>query len=249
MRFKDKVAIVTGAGSGMGEAIAKFFVGEGCKVVIAEINEKNGNKVADEIDKSGGKALAVKVDVSKSKDVENMVQKTIAEFGKIDILIANAGIEDPMTLLHEISEEKWDRMQGVHMKGTFLCCKAVLPHMMKQKSGKIVSFSSVGVKVRVPGSSHYAANKGGIEAMTKSMAVAYGPFNINVNAVAPGFIVTPMWDAFGGPEGEFAKQMLPLIPLGRSAPPIEVARAVAFLVSDDANYITGQILDVNGGLA
>src|SRR3990172_5413351 len=170
MRFKDKVAIVTGAGSGMGREEAMVLAREGAAVVIAEINEANGQKVAKEIEDFGGKVLALQVDVSQSKDIEEMAKMTLDKFGRMDILVVNAGIEEPFGPTHELTETSWDRMTDVHLKGTFLCCKAVLPQMIKQRSGKIVTISSVGVKLRAPGSPHYLASKAGIEALTKTLA-------------------------------------------------------------------------------
>ena len=248
MKFTNKVCIVTGAGSGLGKVTALLMAKEGASVVIAEKNVESGEKSAQEMETSGGESLFLEVDVSQSRDTRKMAQKTIERFGKIDILVANAGILEPVTPTHEVTEKSWDRLTGVHLKGTFLCCKAVLPYMIAQKSGRIVTCSSVSVKLRAPGSIHYVASKAGIEAMTRSMAVEYGPYGIYINGVAPGFVSTPMWDAFGGLDGEFAQRVLPLIPLGRSAQADEVARVVAFLASEDASYITGQIVDINGGL-
>jgi 3-oxoacyl-[acyl-carrier protein] reductase len=248
MRVKDKVAIVTGGGSGIGEEIVLLLAKEGASVVVAEIFEERARKVARKIQESGGKALPLMVDVSNSKDVGFMVERTLDRFRQIDILVANAGILEPPSLLHEITEERWDRVTGVHFKGTFLSCKAVLPKMVEQRDGKIITFSSVGLKRRVAEFTDYIACKAGIEAMTRAMSVQYGPFNIRVNCVAPGYVQTPIWDAVGGTR--FAdEKALPFIPLGKAAKPVDIAKVVLFLVSEDANYISGAVIDVNGALA
>jgi len=254
MRLKDRVAIVTGAGSGMGREEALTLAKEGCKVVIAEIKEENGKKVAEELKNQGFQSLFIKTDVSKSHDTERMVEETLDKFGKIDILIANAGILGPQYPTHEMPEETWDRVVDVHLKGTFLCCKAVLGHMIKQRGGKIITVSSVSTALRGSavgsiGCIHYIAAKAGIEAFTRVLAAEVGQYGINVNCISPGFIVTPIWEDFGGVDGPIAKGMLPLIPLGRNETPKVIADAVAFLVSDEANYITGQVIGINGGLA
>lgn len=248
MSLNGKVAIVTGAGSGMGKEIGKILASKGANIVIAEINENNGRMVADEISKKGGKAVFVKTDVSSSKDVQNVINKTAEKFGTIDIMVTNAGIHGKMVPLKDISEEEWDRVVDIHLKGTFLCCKHVLPIMMEKKAGKIITFSSVGVKLR-RGNINYLAAKGGIEILTRSLAVEAGPYNINVNCIAPGFIVTPMWNDMGGTEGDFGKAVGQLIPLGRKGSPEDVSSVAAFLASDEASYISGEVIDVNGALA
>lgn len=254
MKLKDKVAIVTGAGSGMGRAESLALAKEGCSVVIAEINEEKGKKVAQEAEAMGLKAMFIKVDVSKGEDTTKMAKETLDKFGRIDILVANAGILGPRHPTHEMPEEAWDWVVGVHLKGTFLCCKAVLNQMIKQRSGKIITVSSVGAALRGVAASginaiHYITAKGGIEAFTRVLAAEGGHYNINVNCIAPGFIVTPIWDGLGGADGEFARSILPMIPLGRKEEPKVIADTVLFLVSEEASYITGQIISINGGLA
>ncbi len=245
MRLDNKVAIVTGAGSGIGKETALKLATEGAKVVLAEIREDYANEVAKEI---GDKSFPIKVDVTKEEDVKRMVEETLRRFGTIDILISNAGIHGEMKPIDRMEVKEWDKIHEVHMKGTFLTCREVSKIMMEKRYGKIVTISSVGVKLRHPLNLPYVAGKGGIEAFTRSLAVYLGPYNINVNCIAPGFIVTPMWKDLGGEDGEFAKSILPLIPLGRKGYPKDIANVVAFLVSEEASYITGQIIHVNGGL-
>ncbi len=245
MRLSNKVAIVTGAGSGIGRETALKLSAEGAKVVIAEIIEDSANEVAREIGKNG---FPIKVDVTNEEDVKKMVGETIKKFGSIDILISNAGIHGDMKPIDKMSVEEWNKIHKVHMNGTFLTCREVSKVMMEKRAGKIVTISSVGVKLRHPLNLPYVAGKGGIEAFTTSLAVYLGPYNINVNCIAPGFIVTPMWKDLGGEDGEFAKSILSFIPLGRKGYPRDIANVIAFLVSEDANYITGQVIHVNGGL-
>ncbi len=247
MSMQGKVGIVTGSGSGMGEDAAKELAAKGVKVVIAEINEANGKRVADEIRRGGGDAIFVKTDVSKSDDVQNLVNKTLEVYKNIHIMVANAGVHGKITSLVDMPVEEWDKIISIHLRGTFLCCKYVLPTMIKNNYGKIITFSSVGVKAR-KGNINYLSAKGGIESLTRVLAVEVGSHNISVNCIAPGFIMTPMWDELGGASGDFAKAVEPMIPLGRKGNPRDVSNVVCFLSSDESSYISGQVLDVNGAL-
>ena len=246
MKLKNKVAIVTGSGQGIGREIALTLAKEGAKVVVSDVTDKI-SEVVKEIEALGCKSLALKVDVSNSKDTEEMVKKTLKKFGRIDILVNNAGIFRT-SILAEMKEEDWDKVIAIDLKGVFNCSKAVLQTMIKQKYGKIVNISSVaGTSLGFPGSTHYSAAKAGIIGFTHALSMEVAQFGINVNSVAPGIIETVMAKAaLGGEKGlrEFAKQ----IPLGRVGQPQDIANVVVFLASDDSSYITGQTITADGGL-
>ena len=248
MKLKNKVAIITGARRGMGRTHALLLAKEGAKVVVSDISLEDCQKVVEEIKKDGGEAMAVKCDVSQKKDVEEMVRKTVKSFGKIDILVNNAGILQFKPFL-ELTEEDWDRMMTINLKGYFLCAQACAKEMVKQKAGAIVNISSIamgGMGVGFPNIVHYSAAKGAIIAMTESLALEMAPHNIRVNAVAPGAIDTPMSastkDNKAAMEGTLAR-----IPMRRMGKPEEISKAVLFLASDDSSYITGSVVVVDGG--
>jgi 3-oxoacyl-[acyl-carrier protein] reductase len=240
-RLKDKVAVVTGAAGGIGKAICCLFAREGGSVVAGGRTLEKVEKVVAEINDSGRIAIAVKADVSDNRDVENLVNTTLEHFGRIDVLVNNAGIFEIVPTL-EMTESQWDRMLNVNLKSVFLCSKAVLPHMIKRRSGTIVNIASDAGKTGggIP-VAHYAVSKAGIICLTKALAREFAPFNIRVNAVSPGLIET-----------DLIKDILKLrkveIPLGRLGKPEEAAQAVLFLAGDESDYITGEILDVNAGL-
>ena len=243
-----KVAIVTGGASGIGRAIALGLAKFGAKVVIADQAIGQAQKTAGEIEAAGGKALAIKTDVTNRRNVEQMVNQTIKRYGKIDILVNNAGIMSRCTVM-DMKEEEFDKTLEVNLKGVVLCSQAVAKHMIEQKSGKIVnvgsSLSSRGSVCNFSGGgADYCASKAAVQAFTRTLAMELGPCGINVNAVAPGITNTPMHEGLW--EGAVA-YYIGSVPLGRLAEPEDIADVVLFLVSDAARYITGQTIHVNGG--
>ena len=245
MKLKDKVAIVTGSGRGIGRAIALELAREGAKVVVTSRHTEECDEVCAVIASDGGESLCVQCDVSKKEDVDRLVKETLEKFGRIDILVNNAGVvrQSPLT---ETTEEDWDFVIDINLKGVFLACKAVAPILMKQKSGKIVSIASIAGEIGFPNTAAYCASKGGIVNLTRELALEMAPYNVNVNAVAPGVIETSMTEGMLSEE-ESRKGLLMQIPMGRVGKPEEIAKAVAFLTSDDASYITGETLTVDGG--
>lgn len=248
MKLKNKVAVITGARRGMGRTHALLLAKEGAKVVVSDISLEDCQKVVQEIKKDGGEAIAVKCDVSQKKDVDEMVKKTTKSFGKIDILVNNAGILQFKPFL-ELTEEDWERVLDINLKGYFLCAQACAKEMVKQKSGVIVNIASIamgGMGVGFPNIVHYSAAKGGIIAMTESLALEMAPYNIRVNAIAPGAIDTPM-SASSKEDKKTMEATLARIPMHRMGKPEEVSKTVLFLVSDESSYITGSVVVVDGG--
>jgi 3-oxoacyl-[acyl-carrier protein] reductase len=245
MRLKNKVAVVTGSGQGIGREIALTLAKEGAKVVVSDITDMI-NDVVKEIEKIGSQALAIKTDVSKRKETEELAKKAIQKFGRIDILVNNAGIY-PFKSFLEMEEEDWDRVLNINLKGTFNCTKAILPTMVKQNYGKIVNIASIaGTRVGYLNLVHYSASKGGILGFTKSSALEFAQYGINVNAIAPGAIDTP--GTRSGMSQEAREQFEKTIPAKRMGRPIDIANLVAFLASDESSYITGECIVVDGGL-
>ena len=242
--FTDKTAIVTGAGSGIGKAIALELASRGCDVAVCGRRLEPVQATAAEITALGRRAYAASADVSNGESVTAFVADVLKAFGHIDILVNNAGLTRD-NLLIRMSEEEWDAVLGTNLKGAFLFAKAVARPMMKQRSGAIVNISSVVGLIGNPGQCNYAASKAGLIALTQSMAKELASRNIRVNAVAPGFIVSQMTDAI---PDDLKSAMLAQIPAGRFGEVSDIAKAVAFLAGPDASYITGQTLSVNGGL-
>lgn len=245
MKFIESVAVITGGSSGIGKSVAELLSKEGADIVIADIDVVGANKVAEEIIEHRGKCSVIGADVSNSQDVKKIFEFVLGNFGHVDFLINSAGV-CPVHSIEEISEEEWDLVMNVNLKGTFLCSKAVIPAMRKQRFGRIVNFGSIAGKIGgINSGAHYSASKAAIMCLTKSLALYLAPYGITVNAVAPGIIKTPMTQKLS--KGEWGSY-LEKIPLKEIGDPKDVANAVAFLISDEARYITGEILDVNGGM-
>jgi 3-oxoacyl-[acyl-carrier protein] reductase len=244
MELKDKIAIVTGSARGIGRMIALELAAAGATIVISDVLEEDGQKVVQEIKNSGREAIWIKADVSKSAEAAQLIQATLDKFTRIDILVNNAGITRD-NLLIRMSEAEWDSVIAVNLKSTFNCIQAATKSFMKQRSGKIINIASVVGQIGNAGQANYAASKAGIIGLTKAVAKELASRNICVNAVAPGFIQTAMTDNLP----EKAKEaLLNVIPLARLGQPQDVANVVRFLSSDATNYITGQVLNVDGGM-
>lgn len=244
MRLKDKVSLITGGGQGIGRAIALLFAGEGSHVAICDVNQDTLNKTAEEIKAKKRDCLTFTADVSKLEQVDGMMNKILDKFGKIDILVNNAGITRD-SLLVRMQEKSWDQVLEVNLKGTFNCARAAAKPMMKARTGKIVNIASIIGIIGNPGQANYAASKGGVIALTKTIAKELASRNINVNAIAPGFIKTAMTDKLSG---EARDAMLKEIPLARFGEQADVANLALFLASDDSSYITGHVIQVDGGM-
>ncbi len=244
--LKEKVALVTGASSGIGKAIALALAKEGAIIAVNYYpgNSADADQVVKYIQDMGSKAFAVAADISKGTDVNEMVSKVTDEFGKIDILVNNAGITRD-NLLMRMKEEDWDAVLNTNLKGSFLCTKAVIRPMMKQRAGRIINIASVVGVTGNAGQANYSAAKAGLIGLTKSTAKELASRGITVNAVAPGFISTSMTDVLSD---EVKESLLGVIPMGKLGLPEDIANAVVFLASDNAQYITGQTLNVNGGM-
>ena len=251
MLLDDKVAIITGGARGIGRGIALKFADEGCSVAIADVNMTEANVTLAELAKKGKEGLAIECDVSDSQQVRNMVDKVIKKFGKIDILINDAGIHPAQYTLLDIPEKEWDRVMDVDLKGEFLCCQAVAPHMMKRKYGKIVNISSLSASTPQHPSAHYSAAKAGVVGLTYDLASELASYNICVNCIQPGAVRTPLWDgSLAGVKDKdafFADLAQKNIPLRRLGSTEDLAGAALFLASDLSAYVTGVILLVTGG--
>ena len=243
LRLKDKVAIITGSAQGIGYATAEVFAAEGARVVIVDVNAEMAAKSAATLAAGKDTAIGMACDVTKYDQCEAVVKAVVEKWGKIDILVNNAGITKD-NLMMRMSEADWDLVLNVNLKGAFNFTKAVVRPMMKAHYGRIVSIASIVGEEGNAGQANYAASKGGLIAMTKSVAREFASRNITANAVAPGFIHTRMTDAI--PE-DAKKKLFDKILLGRMGEPVEVARAILFLSSDESSYITGHVLNVNGG--
>ena len=245
MRFQDQVAIITGGAKGIGRAVALAFIREGARVALVDVDKAGLAALWEEIEKRGGQALPVPCDISMSSDVKEMVDQVLKTFGRIDVLVNNAGIIRRGTI-ETVTEEEWDRVIAINLKGTFNCCRAVIEPMKRQGCGKIVNVSSIAAKTGdITSAPGYGSSKAGGDALMKTLARQLAPYGIRVNAVSPHAIETEMSAQW--PE-ERRREIIASIPLGRLGRPEDVAEAVLFLASESASFITGEILDVNGGM-
>jgi NAD(P)-dependent dehydrogenase (short-subunit alcohol dehydrogenase family) len=245
--FKGKVAFVTGAASGIGRATAIAFAFEGVSVVVADISEQRSQETANIIKEAGGRALAVKCDVSRTEDVKDCLGQAIETFGRLDLAFNNAGVEQKLALTADLAVEEWDRVVDTDMRGVFLCLKHEIPLMLKQEGGAIVNTSSgAGVK-GFKAEAAYVAAKHGVVGLTKAAALDYAQSKIRINAVAPGIIDTSMIQRFSGGTPEGRQAMISQEPVGRMGRPEEIASAVLWLCSDSASFVTGHTMVVDGG--
>ena len=255
MRLKDRVAMVTGGGAGIGRSICKNMAKEGAKVAVMDINEEAALETAEMIEKEDGEALALKMDVTLKADVQAMTAQVLKTHGKIDILVNNAGT-DIKGAITELTERTWDTLMDINLKGVFLCTQAVSHSMIERRYGRIVNISSMAGKTGEPLTSPYCATKFGVIGFTQSIALELGKHNITVNAVCPGPVDTDLIRQSVAqsakikgmaPEDFLQEFFINPTPLGRIAQPVDIARAVIFLASDDAEFITGSTLNVSGG--
>lgn len=246
-RLEGKVAIITGSSEGMGKATALLFAKNGAKVAITGRTEETGEEVAKEIRDSGGEAQYFKLDVSKEENCKNVVDEVVKKWGKLDILVNNAGVTGVDKPTHELTNEEFDFVLNIDLKGVFFMTKYAIPKMKENKSGSIVNFSSIYGLVGSRELTAYHAAKGAVTLLTKKDAITYGPDNIRVNSVHPGTILTPLVQKLADEDPEYEEKQLKLHPLGRHGKPEEVANAVLFLASDEASFITGAQLTIDGG--
>jgi 3-oxoacyl-[acyl-carrier protein] reductase len=245
MSLSNRVAIITGSGQGIGREIALMLSELGASVVISDVNAATAKEVAAEIEAKNGKSLAIPVNVTIAAEVNKLVEQALSSFGHIDILVNNAGVTRDGLLLR-MSEADWDLVLNINLKGAFICTQAVLRHMIRQRWGRIVNMASVVGLTGNAGQANYSASKAGLIGLTKSTAREVASRGITVNAVAPGFIDTGMTQKLSD---NVKQELLKQIPVGFIGLPKDVAYAVAFLVSEEAHYITGQVINVNGGMA
>jgi NAD(P)-dependent dehydrogenase (short-subunit alcohol dehydrogenase family) len=251
VRLQGKVTLITGSGSGIGKSTALLFAAEGASVIVNDLDAAKGSETAEEIRQAGGKAQFIQSDVTDPAQVKAMVERIIADYGRIDVLFNNAGISG-VGMLHEVEPETWDRIMSVNIKGVYLPSKYVVPHMMERKSGSIINMSSCIAEIGLARRASYAATKGAVLALTKSMQVDYAPYNIRVNALLPGTILTPFVEnylrtSYDDPEAAIRSLKSRQLSgdLGR---PEDVAKAALFLASDESKFMMGSPLYIDGGV-
>jgi len=242
MQVKDRVVMVTGSGQGIGEGIVRTMAAAGARVVVNDVAPERVEAVAEDLQAAGASALPVVADVSQSEGAEALVAAAVEAFGRVDVLVNNAGIARDRYLT-KMSEEEWDEVLRVNLKSQFLTCRAAVPHMMEQRHGRIVNISS-RAWLGNPGQVNYSASKGGVVSITRTLALELAKFQITVNCVAPALVDTSL---FRGLKQEIQDRLLATVPIGRIATPADIANAVAFFASDESSYVTGQVLYVCGG--
>ncbi len=243
--LENKVAIVTGGGRGLGRAMALALAKAGADVVVASRTRSQLEKVAEEIQETGVRSLPLVVDVSKRQDVQEMVSEVKEKLGRIDILVNAAGVNKRMPSL-EVTSELWDQIVEINLKGTFLCCQAVAPYMIKQRSGSIINIASLLSAIGIPSLAPYAASKSGVVGLTRVLAAEWAPYGVRVNCIGPGYFRTEMTHSLFA-DKEWVGRLLRKIPLGRAGVPEDLAGTVVFLASQASGYVTGQALYVDGG--
>lgn len=251
MRLRNKIAVITGAGSGIGEAASVLFAREGCRVVVTDINKESGNSTVEKIMKNNGESIFVQADISKGEDVKKIFKVAVERYGAIHILYNNAGIFLPNHdgMVTQINEDSWERIINVNLKGTFLCCKYGIPEIIKSGGGAVINTSSSAGVIGVPGCDAYTATKGAIISLTRSMAVEYAPQKVRVNCIVPCAIDTPMNQKSAKENPDFdEKKFLSVTPTRRYGTPEDVAYMALFLASDESSYAIGGIFVIDGGI-
>jgi len=243
---KGKMAVVTGGGQGLGECLAKGLATYGAEVAVLDLNEELCQKTVEDIRNNGGKAINIKVDVSKKSEVSAAIEKVVNYFGRIDILVNNAGVVSRSSVLN-LKEEDWDKVMDINAKGTFLCCQAAGEHMVKQRYGKIINIASVTSFRGIAERFVYATSKGAVAQITRALAVEWAPYNIHVNAIAPCYLDTPLTRPLYDKNSDFYKFIMSKTPLKRIAKPEELVGGLIYLASDASDMVTGHILAIDGG--